>query len=60
MKPGDVIGTVSAGDAFTAGVIGGVIECRGIEEIANYANLIAPMVCVWWLVQLMVNLQRIV
>jgi len=40
-----VIDTVGAGDAFTAGVISGVLEGRTIEEIANYANLIASRVC---------------
>jgi len=41
----EVIDTVGAGDAFTAGVISGVLEGREIEEIVNYANLIASMVC---------------
>ncbi len=40
-----VIDTVGAGDAFTAGVISGVLEDKEIEEIANYANLIASIVC---------------
>ena len=40
-----VIDTVGAGDAFTAGVISGVLEGRTIEEIANYANFIASRVC---------------
>lgn len=41
----EVIDTVGAGDAFTAGVISGVLEDMEIEEIATYANLIASMVC---------------
>lgn len=40
-----VVDTVGAGDAFDAGVISGIIEGMEIEEIADYANLIAAMVC---------------
>jgi 2-dehydro-3-deoxygluconokinase len=40
-----VMDTVGAGDAFTAGIISGILKGMEIEEIADYANLIASIVC---------------
>lgn len=40
-----VADTVGAGDAFDAGIISGVLEGMTLEDIADYANLIASMVC---------------
>jgi 2-dehydro-3-deoxygluconokinase len=40
-----VMDTVGAGDAFTAGIISGILKGMEIEKIADYANLIASSVC---------------
>jgi 2-dehydro-3-deoxygluconokinase len=40
-----VVDTVGAGDAFTAGIISGFLKGMKIKELAQYANLIASIVC---------------
>ncbi|VGO16885.1 Fructokinase [Pontiella desulfatans] len=43
--PGEAINSVGAGDAFTATLCMGLLSCRPLNEINEYANRVASFVC---------------